>query len=151
MTPQELTVVRDTLVASKVIDANASEADILAAHQQVLAGPSAAQYKQTLQASGIATGPNWLMLLGLGAGAVALYFVWKHYQDEETHVIERPEPLGQHQVRGITRALGALRMGGSSAGCRPSRMGRFGSSERYEFEPERRLEGYRRRGPARRK
>lgn len=150
MTAQELGVIRSVLVSGKVIDATASDGDVAAAHAAQLAGPAATEYKAALAAQGVNVGPNWLTIIGLAGGAVALYFIWKHYQKEQVDEIIRPDPDEQrHQLRGMSRALGSFRRLGqpkSCAGPRVGRMGRLGAgpSSKYEFEPETRLEGYRR-------
>lgn len=155
MTPQELAVVKSVLVASKAIDASASDAEVQAAHAAALSGPSATEYRATLASQGVQAGMSWMTIIGIVGGAVAIYFIWKHYQEEKVvDSRDYPEPQDtRHRIRNMGRALGALRMStgrGRLAGCSgPKRMGRFGAREEYEFEPERRLEGYRRK--ARRK
>lgn len=152
MNAQELPIVKSVLVASKAIDATASDGDVAAAHAAMLSSPNATQYKAALEAQGVSTGPNWLTIIGLVGGGIALYFVWKHYQTEQVDAREYPDPSEQrHQIRGIGKALGALRLG--NKGCAsPQRMGRaklgsfpYKRQSSYEFEPEIRLEGYRRR------
>jgi hypothetical protein len=154
MTADELGVIRSVLVQNKVVAATASDGDVAAAHAAMLQGPQATEYKAALEAGGVKTGLNWLTIIGVAGGAVALYFIWRHYNHtEQIDAREYPDP--QHQMRGIRGALGTLRMGGQR-GC-GSRMGRLGASQsaprafpyrrqvKYEFEPEVRLEGYRRR------
>lgn len=143
MTAEEAGRLKDILVNQKVISATASDGDVAQAHAAMLSGPGAAEYKAQLAAQGVSTGPNWLTIIGVVGGAVAVYFIWKHYQTDKVDSFERPDPLEQrHQLRGMGRALGSFRrMGASSQRCPgPRRMGRLG---KYEFEPETRLEGYR--------
>lgn len=147
MTAQELGVIRSVLVSSKAIDASASDGDVAAAHAAMLSGPTATEYKAALAAQGVViAGPNWLTIIGLAGGAVALYFIWKHYKKDKVSEFNRPDPFEQrHQLRGMGKALGSFTRMGSAKSCGPQRMGRFGQQEKkYEFEPERRLEGYRR-------
>lgn len=96
-------------------------------------------------------GTSWLTIIGLGAGALAVYLVWSHYsKTKKLGEVEQPEPDSRHQLRGFNKSLSRFR--GSSAGsCRAlGRGGRglgrargLGDGE-YEFEPEIRLEGMRR-------
>lgn len=145
MNPQELAVVKSVLVASKAIDASASDADVLAAHAAALSGPSSTEYRAALASQGVQTGMSWMTIIGLVGGAVAIYFIWKHYQTEQVDARDYPEPEDtRHRIRSMGKALGALRMSsGRTQRCGARRMG--APPERYEFEPESRLEGYRRR------
>lgn len=155
MNAQELPIIKSVLVSSKAIEATASDGDVAAAHAAMLSGPNATEYKAALEAQGVKTGPNWLTIIGFVGGAAAIYFIWKHYQTEKIDARDYPDPSEQrHQLRGISKALGALRLnGGSRSSCAsPSRMGRaklgsfpYKRQSSYEFEPETRLEGYRRR------
>ena len=75
----------------------------------------------------------WMTILGLGAAAVAAYFVWKEYGQGELESFERPEP--GPRIRELGKALGAFR------GRRYRGLGRP-PKVKYEFEPEVRLEGF---------
>lgn len=152
MTAQELQIIRSVLVANKVIDASASDGDVATAHAMTLQSPSATQYKAQLEAQGVAVGPNWLTVVGVVGGLVAIYFIWQHYQKPElVDAREYPEPYeNRHRIRSMGKALGAFKFGSagrsSCAGPRLSGSRKFGgASSKYEFEPEIRLEGYRRR------
>jgi hypothetical protein len=151
MTAEELGKLKDILVKAGSVPATASDGDVAAAHAALLTGPNATEYRASLQANGIQTGPSWLTILGVVGGAIAVYFIWKNYQTEEVGSYERPEPSEvRYQMRGVRDALGALGGRHRMAGCSPRRLGappsaRAGStSSKYEFEPEIRLEGYRR-------
>lgn len=154
MTDVELGKLKDVLVSQGVVPATASDGDVAAAHAAMLQGPHAAQYKSALVAGGLpelVPGPNWLVLLGLAGGAVAVYFIWKHYQKEQVGTLSYPDPAySRHQMRDMGKALGAFRMGnsGKCSTCGP-RIGRLGSHKKYQFEPETRLEGIRKRKGAR--
>lgn len=91
-------------------------------------------FKATLQANGVAGGPPWLTIIGLGAGAVAVYLLWQHYSGKkkvfDAMSYPDPKPIGPR-----------LKMMGASLGS----FRKFGDPEKYEFEPELRLEGYRKR------
>lgn len=169
MNPQELSVVRGVLASAKVVSAQAPDAEVLAAHAATLSGPSGADYKSSLAAQGVQVGPSWFTIIGCVGGAVAVYFIWKHYRQEQVDAFDYPDSDSRDtrlHLRGMRGALGTLapkRMG--CAGPRRG-LGRFGgpppgvrtpgggagtrTAEKYEFEPEIRLEGYRRR-KARRK
>ncbi len=102
----------------------------------------------TTQMKAAGVGTPWLTILGLGAGAAALYYLWRHFSKTSLGSIERPddEPQIGPRVRmmGMTKSLGAFR---SAPPCRQlgrgKRLGRMGAAEKYEFEPEVRLEGHR--------
>lgn len=146
MTADELGRLKDILVKNGVVAATASDGDVSAAHGALLSGPNSTEYRATLVAGGVPVEPNWLTIIGVLGGAVAIYFIWKHYKTDKIETMNRPDPEQQrHQLRGMSRALGSFTRMGSSRGCanpRVGRMGRFGAAEKYEFEPERRLEGY---------
>jgi hypothetical protein len=152
LSAEELPVVRSILVANKVIDATASDGDVAAAHQAMLQSPSATEYKAQLEAGGVKTGSNWLTILGLVGGAVAIWLIWKNYQKPKqvsSHEYPEPEDV-RPRIRSMGRALGAFRPGfgrHSLSRCGPRRMGQPPKKE-YELETEPRLEGYR--GRARR-
>ena len=102
------------------------------------------QAKQLIESQTQAARPPvpWLTILGLGAAAVAAYYLWKQYdQTERLESFERPEP--GPRIRELGRALGAFR------GRRPRGLGRPPKSK-YEFEPEVRLEGFGRCGRSKR-
>lgn len=151
MTAQELAIVRSVLVANKVVDATASDGDVSSAHQAMLKGPNATEYRAQLEAGGVKLGPNWLTILGFVGGAVALYFIWQHYKKpKQISAHDYPEPQPVDRVRRMGKTLGSWRhsMTRSMGGCGPKRrrMGDLPRSDtKYEFEPEIRFEGYRRR------
>jgi len=148
LTAQELPIVKSILVANKVIEATASDGDVAAAHAAMLSGPNATEYKAQLEAGGVSVGPSWSTILLVVGAAVAGYLIWKNYQSpKQVSSAEYPDP---DRLRGMGKALGALggrRSMGRLGSCRPRGMGQPPSTK-YEFEPESRLEGYRRRRPA---
>lgn len=101
-----------------------------------------------MQEAGISTTP-WLTILGIGAGAAAVYFLWRHFRKKKALAsFEYPDPVDDvgPKVRQMGRSLGAFR---GASGCKPQarkgrRLGRLGDAEgKYQFEPESSLEGYR--------
>lgn len=157
MNPQEIAVIRSVLSVTPwtrvvadngaaVIKPDSPDELVLQTHGMLLASSYAAEYQAALASQGVQTGMSWMTIVGIVGGAVAIYFIWKHYQEEKVvDAYDYPEPQDtRHRVRSIGRALGALRMGSGRLGrCGPRRMG--APPEKYEFEPEIRLEGYRRR------
>lgn len=147
MTAEEFQSMKAVLVANKMVDANAPDQTVLDMHNAALAAPDSAVYKQALAQAGVKVGPNWLHIIGLVGGAAAIYFIWRHYQKRPlVDGREYPDPVAnRHQLRSLRGALGALRGAprlGSSRGCASPRLGR--APKEYEFEPEIRLEGFRR-------
>lgn len=144
----DLAALRDILVKNNVVPATASDGDVAAAHAALLSGPNATAYKASLEAGGVppsayaAPATNWLTWLGLAGGAVALYFIWQNYQKpKQISAHDYPEPDPRDRVRRMGQALRH-----SLSGAR--RLGRLrdadAGGDKYEFEPETRLEGYRR-------
>ncbi len=104
----------------------------------------------TAQMKADGLGTPWLTILGLGAGAVAAWYLWKQYSKKKSVAsFEYPEPDdNRRRLKGMGKALGSFKTSfGAPASCR--QLGR-GKRLGYEFEPESRLEGFRRRGPGRR-
>lgn len=143
---QDVITARTVLSGMGAIAATAPDGDVATAHVAMLQSARAAEYKAALAAAGftgsLSSGPNWLSVLGLVGGALALYFIWKHYQSpKQVSSHEYPEPQDvRPRIRGLGRALGAFGRGksfGRKYGNTPS--------SKYEFEPEGRLEGLRRR------
>ena len=108
---------------------------------------------QSARASGIG-GLPWLTILGVGAGAIAVYYAWRYYtRPRKLGTIERPElPDNRGRLQGMRKSLGRFKASslgscrGRSLGHKSFGRGRLGAPpEKYEFEPEIRLEGYRRR------
>ncbi len=106
-------------------------------------------FSAQMKADGL--GVPWLTVLGIGAGAIAAWYVWKSYS-KKTKVasFEYPDSEASDrrpQLRGLSKALGSFKVGGKTSQCRPmgkgKRLGRLGAAEKYEFEPEIRLEGLR--------
>jgi hypothetical protein len=155
MDPTLVANLRAALSAIGVIQPNASDQTVMSAwatYQQQ--NPAAAQ-ALAQQVSPPSMSP--LMILGLAGGAVALYLIWRHYQKpKQIDAYDYPESEDpKHNLRRMTKTMSHLRVGGLGrsssssssrmASCRPRGMGRFGDkSDKYEFEPERRLEGYKR-------
>ena len=111
---------------------------------------------QTLNAkmSAAGLGTNWFVILGLGAGAIAAYFLWQHYGRKAIATFSRPDPAPRDlrpQLRGMHKALGGFSsaFGGRRLGSGPKRRS-MGGAEKYEFEPEIRLEGMRRKARSKR-
>ncbi len=147
MTAEEFQSLKAVLVANKMVDANAPDQTVLDTHNAALAAPDSAVYKQMLAQAGVKVGPSWLHIIGLVGGAVAIYFIWRHYQNKPViDARDYPDPVSnRHQLRSMSRALGTLRGAprlGNARGCASPRLGR--PPKDYEFEPEIRLEGYRR-------
>ncbi len=100
-----------------------------------------------MKASGLGT--PWLTIIGLGAGAIAAWYFWKQYNKKKSIAsFEYPEPDADDirpRLRGMSKSLGALRSSfGAPSSCRQLGRGkRLGNAEKYEFEPESRLEGLR--------
>jgi len=108
-------------------------------------------FRARLSAAGLG-GMSWLTILGLGAGAVALYFIWQHYQKSKrlsSHEYPDPPAMNGQQFRRMGKALNLRGLGAGTKSMGNCRRG-FGDNEKYEFEPEVRLEGYRRRKGVRR-
>lgn len=136
--------IKNALLAIGLIGPTTSDADAANAWAQYQQqNPAGAQ--QLLQQNAPAQQLQWLTILGVLGGAVALYFVWQHYAGGKRQVGEfnEDEPGDDDtspRLHAMSKTLGAFRSFGApkkKAGCR----GRMG---KYEFEPERRLEGYRR-------
>lgn len=139
--PKLLIQARDAVQRLSTIAAQVGDSELA----QTLSG-RAQSISQQMQQAGVGT--NWLTVLGLGAAAVAAYMLWQHYGKKAVATFSSPDPAPSSdlrpQLRGMRRALGAFNDYGKRSGCSNPRMGRFGTTEKYEFEPEGRLEGYRR-------
>jgi len=166
-------LLKQAFVNTGVVPATASDGDVAAA-EVALKSSDPVKYNQILAAGGVPPqGMSMLTLIGLGAGAIALYFIWKNYSGKKRvlDVSEYPEPDDDTRPRlhNMSQALGAFRGGsgckklGSHSSCsppcgpgklcvkvggRPTCATKYSSSRsrgmgRYEFEPEIRLEGYR--------
>lgn len=84
----------------------------------------------------------WLLVLGIGGAAVAAFIAWKMYRRRRmVAAYEAPEDDDTRpRLRNMSKVLGSFR--GRPSGCRSRpRMG--APPEKYEFEPEVRLEGHR--------
>lgn len=143
MTPQQLTALKQNMINQGILPPGASEAD--AANAMIsLQQNNPALLQSLMEGSG---GFPWLTMIGLGAGAVAIYLVWSHYtKTKKLGEIDRPEPSidVRHRLRGYSKSLSRLKpapMGRRMGGCK--RLGRGLGDADYEFEPEIRLEGYR--------
>jgi hypothetical protein len=152
MTAQELEIVRAVLVENKLVEPTATVGEITSAHEAVLKSEQAPAYKAQLEAQGVRVGPNWLTILGLVGGGIALYLIWSNSQKPRqvsAHEYPEPEDVGP-RIRRMGKAMGSLRGGSHFRGQRA--LGRHtgqGPSIKYEFEPELRLDGYRRKRSAR--
>jgi len=135
---QKAALLKSIMIAGGLVSPSATDAEV----QQALAAAQLqdpAGTHQALQAGGYPTFP-WLTVLGLAGGAVALYFVWQNYnKTRKIDGMEYPDVTEDNapRLRGMSQTLGRFR---GSSGCR-----RLGAAppEKYEFEPESRLEGYR--------
>ncbi len=88
---------------------------------------------QQMTADGVG-GIPWLTVLGVGAGVVALYFVWKHYSGKKQIAsFEYDEPEAK---KPMFQGLGRHRLS-SMGSCKSPKRKRLSS-----FEPESRLEGH---------
>lgn len=134
MTKAEL--LKQILINTGAVGPNATDAEVQAALVQLrLADPVGTN--AILAQGGYST--PWLTYLGLAAGGIALYLVWSHYQTKSLGSIERPdEPEDfRPRLKGLSKTLGHFKGRGCSRG--------LGAAEKYEFEPEIRLEGFRKR------
>lgn len=111
-------------------------------------------FKAHMKAAGLGT--PWLTIIGLGAGAIAAYYFWKSYTKKKSIAsFEYPEPEvddRRPKLMGLAKSLGRFR-GAPALGCgKQKRRSMAGVGEKYEFEPETRLEGFRKpkRGGSRR-
>ncbi len=101
-------------------------------------------FSAQMKASGL--GPPWLTILGIGAGAIAAWYFWKEYTKKKRIAsFEYPEPQDdvRPRLKGLSKSLGSFR---AAAPCRQLGRGKRrlgGLEEKYEFEPESRLEGLR--------
>ncbi len=137
---------KSILVANGLVAADATD-------EQVQAAAAAAQKSNpdafnALLAKG--TGPSMLTIIGIGAGLVAAWFLWKNYsKTKKVDAIDYPEPedeLGP-RLHNMSKSLGAFRSSSFKgarrmSGCRNRSLGAH-APRKYEFEPEIRLEGYR--------
>lgn len=90
-----------------------------------------------MQAAGVGT--PWLTIMGVTAGVIAAYYLWKHFNKPKAMgTIEYPDDDVAPRVRQMGKVLGAFRGRASRSSCRKPKA--LGSAE-YEFEPEQRLEG----------
>jgi hypothetical protein len=142
VTPQEKQLLlKQILVGNGVVGASASDAEVQQAYA-ALQQSDPQRLNAMLKAGGYPVIP-WLTIIGLGAGLVAAYFIWKQYQKPTVvDAVEYPDTTDQ--IRAMGRSLGRFQKFGRPAlkGCRPRRLG--AADEKYEFEPEIRLEGIRR-------
>lgn len=146
---QKAALLKSILVASGVVPATATDEQVqMALSMQKQQDPAATN---AMLANGGYPVTPWLTYLGLGAGAIALYFVWQNYtKTKKLGVIDRPDAEEEEirpRLKNMGRTLGHFK-GRSGSSCRP--MGRgpakrrgLGGTEKYEFEPESRLEGFR--------
>ena len=136
--PQLLTQARDAV--SKISDVAAAMGDSTLANSLKMRVQS---ISTQMKAAGV--GMPWLTILGVGAGAVALYYLWKSYSKTRkiaSFVTPDPEPQIGPRVRMMGKSLSAFR---AAPPCRQLGRGkRLGGVEKYEFEPETRLEGIQR-------
>ncbi len=141
MTPQQLTALKQAMITRGVLPANATDDD--AANAMLSLQQNNPALLQELMSGG---GFPWLTIIGLGAGAVAIYLVWNHYTaTKKLGEVERPEPVDiRHRLRGYSKSLGRLKPAAmGNRGCKRLGRGRLGDADDYEFEPEIRLEGHR--------
>lgn len=117
-------------------------------------GTYATQTMRNAQLMSASTIP-WLTIIGVAAGAVALYLVWKNSQKtKKLDAMDYPdedEDRTAPRLHNMSKALGHFRgqsFKGRSfkgrSGCAPRMAGAHGK-RKYEFEPEIRLEGYKKR------
>lgn len=135
MTPAQLALLKQNLIAAGLLPAGATD------DQTVAAANSMQQSNPDTLEQMMRSGPSWLTIVSIGAGALAIYLVWSHYSTQKLGEIERPEPDTRRQLRGFSKSLGRFASGRSSGSCRMGRKS-LGSVD-YEFEPEIRLEGHR--------
>lgn len=128
--------IQNGLVSAQATDAQVQQA-FVSAQQANPAG-----LEQMLKAGGYPVGLPWLTIIGVGAGALAVYFIWKNYSStKKLNAMDYPEPeeSSGDRIRMMGSSLAHLKGGGKKL-CGPKRLG---GHKKYEFEPETRLEGYR--------
>ena len=134
MTPQQLQLqlLKTNLIAAGLLPANATDDQAVSAANQLHQNDP-----DTLQKM-LGSSPSWMTILGLGAGALAIYLVWSHYlKARRLGEVSYPDPVDtRHQLRGFSKSLGKF---AGRSGCRSRSLG----GAEYEFEPEVRLEGHR--------
>lgn len=146
--PSLITSARDAVVKLQDVAQRMNETDLAGTLKMKVEAFSA-----QMKASGLGT--PWLTILGIGAGAIAAWYLWKEYsKKKQVASFEYPEPEVDDirpRLRGMGKALGSFakygKLGANSSSCRPlgrgKRLGRMGAADKYEFEPETRLEGFR--------
>lgn len=148
-TTAQIDQLRQALAAIGLIQTSATDDQVTAAFATYqTSNPSGAA--TILQQAGIATGLAaipWLPIIGVLGGIVALYFIWQmNTGTKQVDAYEYPEHDDQKDTRLHLRSMS--KVGRRLSGCKPlGRMGRLGAGtthKKYEFEPEIRLEGLRR-------
>lgn len=156
MTPDQLANLRMALTAIGLVPTTATDADVQTAWAQYqTSNPSGAA--TISQQIGLSQPFPWLVVLGIAGGALAVYLIWASSRRKKIDGFEYPDPAVEDagaRLRGMSRALEPLHSMGSyrprKKSCRKPAMGRLGAGttkhdDKYEFEPEARLDGYRKR------
>lgn len=150
-TPQQIDQLRQALAAIGLIQTTATDDQVMAAFTTYqTTNPSGAA--TILQQAGLSStglfGIPWLVILGVGGGLVAMYVIWSmnSSKGKQVDAYEYPEPDTKHQLRAMSKSMRPLSgMGRARLGCKPlGRLGAASTHKKYEFEPEIRLEGLRR-------
>ncbi len=143
LTPAQIDQLRQGLTAIGLLQPGSTDQQVQTAFLQYNATNSAGAVtiwaQAGLPAAGLA-GLPWLPIIGVIGGLIAVYFIWQANSGgaKQVDAYEYPEPDTKHQLRSMSKVMG--RLGGAR------RLGRFGATHKpkYEFEPEIRLEGIRR-------
>lgn len=140
LNPQQTDQLRQGLTAIGLLQANSTDQQVQQAFLQY--NMTNAAGASTIWTQAGLPGPiPWLPIIGVLGGLVAIYFIWSmNTSSKQVDAYEYPEPDTKHQLRSMSKVMG--RLGAPRAGCKP--LSRMGSHKKYEFEPEIRLEGLRR-------
>ncbi len=142
-----LPLVRQIFVLNAVVPNTATDQQVQDAYNYFMS-TDPEKCKAMLAAGGYVDGPPWLTIIGIGAGAVALYFVWKNYKKtKKLDSYDYPDPDNDIRPRIKAMAHSMGRLGGAhklGTGCGKRRSLNGFGDDKYEFEPEVRLEGFKR-------
>lgn len=141
----------EAVLPSMAQAASTAVSQLIAVARQVGASDLVASLTAHLEgakAAGIGAFP-WLWVLGIGAVAIGGYYLWKSQKKTQVTSFESPDELPdtrRPQLMGMSKSLSrfASFKGRSSSSCRGPKRRALGAAEKYEFEPELRLEGMKR-------
>jgi hypothetical protein len=142
----------EAVIPSMAQAASTAVSQLIAVARQVGASDLVASltaHLESAKAAGVGAFP-WVWVLGLVAAAAGGYYLWKSQKKTQIANFEAPESVDTRpQLMGMRKSLSRFASHRSS-GCRgPKRRAlgggegraRMGGAEKYEFEPEIRLEG----------